>query len=193
MELQDISSKQPKQFEEHEGNEDVQDTDEQNADHMPTKSDYMLVRDRARREIRAPQRHCYADLIVYAFLVVKDLRFDEPSSYKEEISCKDANLWKVAMQEEMESLNKNKTWILVDKPKDGKTHTRRLFANRLIAIIRAKSENSTFEVTAASKDLPNVSLRYMDKQWCGISPDDSINPQNDYIPARKMAGIKRLN
>ena len=83
------------------------------------------------------------------------------------------------------------------KPKDGQTHTRRLFANRLIAIIRAKSENSTFEVTAASKDLPNVSLRYDDKQWCGISPDDTINPQNDFIPARKIElvadGSNKLN
>ena len=69
----------------------------------------MLVRDKTRRAIRAPQLYGYADLIAYAFLVVKDLRFDEPSSYKEEISCKDANLWKVAMQEEMKSLNKNKT------------------------------------------------------------------------------------
>ena len=120
VELQDISSKQPEQVEEQEGNEDVQNTDGQDVDHVPIESDYMLVRDRTRREIRAPQRHCYADLIAYAFLVVKDLRFDEPSSYKEEISCKDANLWKVAMQKEMKSLNKNKTWILVDKPKDGK-------------------------------------------------------------------------
>ena len=109
VELQDISSKQPKQFEEHEGNEDVQDTDEQNADHMPIESDYMLVRDKTRREIKAPQRYGYADLIAYAFSVAEDLRFDDPSSYKEAISCKDANLWKVTMQEEMESLNKKQT------------------------------------------------------------------------------------
>ena len=72
------------------------------------------------------------------------------------------------------------------KPKDGKTHTRRLFTNRLIAIIRAKNENSCFEITAASKDLPNVSLRYETKQWCGISPDNSIKYENDFIPSRKI-------
>ena len=80
----------------------------------------MLVRDKTRRAIRAPQLYGYADLIAYDFSVVEDLGFDESSSYKKAISCKDANLWKVAMQEEMESLNKNKTWILVDKPKDAK-------------------------------------------------------------------------
>ena len=72
------------------------------------------------------------------------------------------------------------------KPKDGKTHTRKLFSNRLIAIIRAKSINSCFEITAASKDLDNVSLRYDEKQWCGISPDDTIKPEKDFIPARKI-------
>ena len=71
------------------------------------------------------------------------------------------------------------------KSKDGKTHTRKLFSNRLIAIIRAKNENSSFEITAASKDLPNVSLRY-DNQWCGISPDNSIKPEKDFIPTRKI-------
>ena len=83
------------------------------------------------------------------------------------------------------------------KPKDGKTHTRKLFSNRLIAIIRAKSENSTFEITAASKDLPNVSLRYDDKQWCGISPDETVKPQKDFIPVRKISlvcnGSNKLN
>ena len=72
------------------------------------------------------------------------------------------------------------------KPKDGKTHTRRLFTNRLIAIIRAKNANSCFEITAASKELPNVSLRYESKQWCGISPDDSVKYEKDFIPSRKI-------
>ena len=72
------------------------------------------------------------------------------------------------------------------KPKDGKTHTRRLFSNRLIAIVRAKCENSCFEVTAASKDLSNVSLRYADKMWCGVSPDNTVKPEKDFIPTRKI-------
>ena len=72
------------------------------------------------------------------------------------------------------------------KPKNGNIHTRKLFSNRLIAIIRAKSENSSFEITAASKDLPNVSLRYDDKQWCGISADFSVKPEKNFIPTRKI-------
>ena len=72
------------------------------------------------------------------------------------------------------------------KSQDSKTHTRRLFSNRLIAIIRAKNVNSCFEITAASKELPNVSLRYENKQWCGISPDDSVKYEKDFIPTRKI-------
>ena len=83
------------------------------------------------------------------------------------------------------------------KPSDGKTHTRKLFSNRLIAIVRTKNENSSFEITAASKDLDNVSLRYEEKQWCGISPDETIKPLKDFIPARKIEliadGSTKLN
>ena len=72
------------------------------------------------------------------------------------------------------------------KSKDEKTHTRRLFANRLIAIVRSKSINSSFEITAASKDLPNISLRYENNNWSGISPDNTIKPEKDFIPSRKI-------
>ena len=61
-----------------------------------------------------------------------------------------------------------------------------LFVNRLIAIIRAKNENSCFEITSTSKDLPNVSLRYGTKQWYRISSDNSIKYENDFIPSRKI-------
>ena len=83
------------------------------------------------------------------------------------------------------------------KPLDGKTHTRKLFSNRLIAIVRAKNETSSFEITAASKGLNNVSLRYEEKQWCGISPNEEIKPKNDFIPTRKIElipdGSTKLN
>ena len=73
------------------------------------------------------------------------------------------------------------------KPKEGNnTHTRRLFANRLIAIVKANNEKSTFEITAASKDLPNISLKYENELWSGISPDNFVKPEKDFIPSRKI-------
>ena len=72
------------------------------------------------------------------------------------------------------------------QPKDGKNLTRRLFQNRLLAIVRAKNNNSCFEITAASKDLSNVTLRYDNKLWCGVSPDNTVKPEKDFIPSRKI-------
>ncbi|MCR4954798.1 MAG: DUF4982 domain-containing protein [Treponema sp.] len=74
----------------------------------------------------------------------------------------------------------------------GHTHTRRLFANRLIAIVRAKSKDSSFVVTAASKDLPNVSLKYdgsaksPNEEWSEIKADENVKPQKDIVPSRKI-------
>ena len=72
------------------------------------------------------------------------------------------------------------------KPADGRTHTRRLFANRLIAIVRSKSVDSTFSVTAASKDLPNVTIKYEAGSWKEIAPDNTVRPQNEFVPTRKI-------
>ncbi|KAG8496806.1 hypothetical protein CXB51_007977 [Gossypium anomalum] len=41
----------------------------------------------------------------------------EPSNYSEAVSCEDSEKWMFAMQEEMESLHKNRTWDLVKLPK----------------------------------------------------------------------------
>ena len=83
------------------------------------------------------------------------------------------------------------------KPSNGKTHTRKLFSNRLIAIVRAKNIKSSFEITAASKNLPNISLRYENKLWSGISPNNDIKPEKDLIPSRKIEliadGSTKLN
>ena len=49
---------------------------------------------------------------------IKDL---EPSSYIEATSCKDAAQWQLAMMEEMESLHRNETRVLVKRPKGIRT------------------------------------------------------------------------
>ena len=41
-----------------------------------------------------------------------------------------------------------------------RSHTRRLFANRLIAIVRSKRPGASFVVTAASAGLENVSMKF---------------------------------
>ena len=46
------------------------------------------------------------------------LHIIEPTSYNEAINCNEREQWLQAMHEELQSLNKNNTWTLVDKPKD---------------------------------------------------------------------------
>lgn len=72
--------------------------------------------------------------------------------------------------------------------KDGKTHTRKLFANRLVAIIRGPENpaDCNFTLTVASKDLPNTGLEYKNGSWKVIQGDGSLKPQNDFVPGRKI-------
>ena len=71
---------------------------------------------------------------------------------------------------------------------DGHTHTRKLFSNRLIAIVKEKAGAGSrgFVVTAASQGLPNVSIKYDGKEWSRVEADLSVLPQNSYVPVRKI-------
>jgi hypothetical protein len=44
----------------------------------------------------------------------------EPSCFQEAIKVSESAQWKNVMKEEMDSLERNKTWDLVELPKDGK-------------------------------------------------------------------------
>ncbi|KAH9762600.1 Integrase catalytic domain-containing protein [Citrus sinensis] len=94
---------------------DAEDFDEV-SEKQTTLHDYQLARDRERREIRAPKKYAYADLIAYALTAAHELDYDEPKTYKEAISGKNADQWLKAMKKEMDSLYKNNTWTLVEKP-----------------------------------------------------------------------------
>ena len=72
------------------------------------------------------------------------------------------------------------------QPQGGKSHTRKLFANRLIAIVRSKSKGASFVITAASAGLQNVSLKFDGKEWKEAAPYFAIRPEKDFIPARKI-------
>ncbi|KAG8474857.1 hypothetical protein CXB51_031589 [Gossypium anomalum] len=75
-----------------------------------------------RREIKPPKKYAEADLVAYALNVAEDIDANqEPSNYSEAVSCEDSEKWMFAMQEEMESLHKNRTWDLVKLPKGKKT------------------------------------------------------------------------
>ncbi|KAG8498213.1 hypothetical protein CXB51_006868 [Gossypium anomalum] len=75
---------------------------------------YSIAKNRTRREIKPPKKYAEADLVAYALNVAEDIDANrEPSNYSEAINCEDSKKWMFAMQEEMESLHKNRTWDLV--------------------------------------------------------------------------------
>ena len=78
------------------------------------------------------------------------------------------------------------------KPEGKHSHTRKLFANRLIAIVRSNKKSSSFVVTAASAGLPNVSIKYKgnlpqgQERWSQVAPYLAIRPEKDFVPTRKI-------
>ncbi|KAG8501467.1 hypothetical protein CXB51_003773 [Gossypium anomalum] len=79
---------------------------------------YSIAKNRTRREIKPPKKYAEADLVADTLNVAEDIDANqEPSNYSEAVSCEDLEKWMFAMQEEMESLHKNRTWDLVKLPK----------------------------------------------------------------------------
>ena len=82
--------------------------------------DYSIARDRPRREIKPPLRYAHADYVAYAMTVSEGVDNSDRSSFEEAIKSDSVDKWLSAMQEEMESLQKNCTWDLVELPKNKK-------------------------------------------------------------------------
>ena len=97
-----------------------EDSDQNQSDDQGVQIDYQLTRDRERRITKPPQKFGYADLIAYALSVETEKEDHEPETFKQAVNCIDKEKWIEAMEEEMVSLHKNNTWILVDKPRDKK-------------------------------------------------------------------------
>ncbi|AAF19226.1 Highly similar to Ta1-3 polyprotein [Arabidopsis thaliana] len=81
---------------------------------------YKLARDRVRRNINPPTRFTEESSVTFALVVVENCIVQEPQSYQEAMESQDCEKWDMATHDEMDSLMKNGTWDLVDKPKDRK-------------------------------------------------------------------------
>ncbi|GJR34941.1 retrotransposon protein, putative, ty1-copia subclass [Tanacetum coccineum] len=80
-------------------------------------TDYQLVRDRDPRTKTKPLRfRDESNMVSYTFVATEEEDTHEPLTYQESVACEDSSKWKVAINEEMDSLRKNKTWELVDHP-----------------------------------------------------------------------------
>jgi len=93
--------------------EEESDEDEVSTQEPQQQSAPIAVR-RQRREIQKPAR--FTDMVAYALPVVDDI----PSTYPEAILSSESGSWAGAMEEEMQSLKKSKTWKLAQLPKGKK-------------------------------------------------------------------------
>ncbi|KAG8472381.1 hypothetical protein CXB51_035329 [Gossypium anomalum] len=123
LSLKDSSNKENQKQVEHQINtESTPQVSTKIENRVASSPQYSIAKNRTKREIKPPKKYAEADLVAYALNVAEDIDANqEPSNYSEAISCEDSEKWMFAMQEEMESLHKNKTWDLVKLPKGKKT------------------------------------------------------------------------
>ncbi|GAB2274148.1 hypothetical protein Dimus_039069 [Dionaea muscipula] len=90
--------------------------DVENTTNQSNPSSYQLVRDRERRRPKPNPKYSYADLIYTALIAGCEIQCPEPACFADAMASKNADCWKMAMDEEIDSLKKNNTWTLVPKP-----------------------------------------------------------------------------
>ncbi|KAG8472744.1 hypothetical protein CXB51_034629 [Gossypium anomalum] len=144
---------------------------------------YSIAKNRTKREIKPPKKYAEADLVAYALNVAEDIDANqEPSNYSEAISCEDSEKWMFAMQEEMESLHKNKTWDLVKLPKGKKT-------------VRCKWVFKKKEGTPGVEE-PKYKARLLAKgysQVLGVDFTDVFSPVVKHSSIRALLGIVAMH
>ncbi|KAG8499112.1 hypothetical protein CXB51_005523 [Gossypium anomalum] len=144
---------------------------------------YSIAKNRTRREIKPPKKYAEADLVAYALNVAEDIDANqEPSNYSKAISCEDSEKWMFAMQEEMESLYKNRTWDLVKLPKGKK-------------VVRCKWVFKKKEGTLGVEE-PRYKARLVAKgynQILGVDFTDVFSPVVKHSSIRVLLGIVAMH
>lgn len=87
------------------------------AEDEPNQHRYNVARDRQKRQSKPRKRYGFADLVSYALTSASEVVGDEPQTYEKAIATKDSSNWIEAMESEINSVRKNQTWTLVDRPK----------------------------------------------------------------------------
>ncbi|GJZ84557.1 retrotransposon protein, putative, ty1-copia subclass [Tanacetum coccineum] len=117
VELQRLNNHTPEEDQIDQEDGDDEDAGDQETNQPPDLTDYQLTRDREPRTRTKPLRfQDESNMAAYAFAAAEEEDTHEPLTYQEAVACEDSSKWKAAMEEEMDSLRKNKTWELVDPP-----------------------------------------------------------------------------
>lgn len=145
---------------------------------------HCIARDRGRREIKCPDRYIESsNLVAYASNVADEIEsYEEPTSYKEAIASDDSARWIAAMEEELESLLKNRTWVLVKLPKGKK-------------VVRCKWVFKKKEGTTGVEDV-RYKARLVAKGYSqipGVDFNDIFSPVVKHSSIRALFGIVAMH
>ncbi|KAG8499626.1 hypothetical protein CXB51_006086 [Gossypium anomalum] len=166
LSLKDSSNKENQKQVEHQINtESTPQVSTKIENRVASSPQYSIAKNRTKREIKPPKKYAEADLVAYALNVAEDVDANqEPSNYSEAISCEDSEKWMFAMQEEMESLHKNKTWDLVKLPKGKKTSSSKSgFTDVFSPVVKHSSIRALLGIVA----MHDLELEQLDspRQW----------------------------
>jgi ATP-binding cassette subfamily B (MDR/TAP) protein 1 len=89
-------------------------------EHSSQPPQHSIANDRPKRGPKSRKRLIEECNVAYALSVAEEIEGAKPSNYSEAIISADGNNWMAAMHDEMESLEKNGTWDLVQLPKGKK-------------------------------------------------------------------------
>nr|GEW71489.1 zinc finger, CCHC-type [Tanacetum cinerariifolium] len=96
---------------------DDEDAGDQETNQTPDLTDYQLVSDREPRiRMKRLRFRDESNMAAYAFAATEEEDTHKPLTYQEAVTCEDISKWKATMEEDMDSLRKNKTWELIDHP-----------------------------------------------------------------------------
>ncbi|KAH9665312.1 hypothetical protein KPL70_020298 [Citrus sinensis] len=133
--------------------------------------DFIATR-RPRREIKKPGWLTKDMVVAYALPVIDD---DIPNTFGEALRNNESDQWKIAMEEEMKSLNQNQTWELVKLPKG-----KRAIGNKWVYTKKQGSSNQT---------TPRYKARLVAK---GFAQKEGIDYNEVFSPVVKHTSIRIL-
>ena len=97
----------------HQNSTPVEGTNQTSQNHLKQPNTTTPIK--SHRQIKVVERYGF-DIMSYALQVAIEIDSFKPTTYQEVISCSETKQWAMAINEDMESLQKNQTWDLVDLP-----------------------------------------------------------------------------